>query len=323
MISSIYENALKRDSSNEKLFTHLFMAYVRLQDYKKQQLTALNLYKVCPKNPYYFWAVMSIYMQAISSNDEIAFKITLPLAEKMCQKFYIDNKFETDQEIELYLMILEKQKKFLDMINIIDSPPEKYKMNDPLGFVKYRKVLLLKKEGRFKEAFDNLVPLIKKNPDQYDYYIELYNLSVLIDKPANNSEDNSFEFTLILLNLVDELCNSKTLPCEFNLESDINDTISTKNLRAPFIAKIVILHLIQQSAKNQSIEFGSHKLAKIIDGFQKDDFLINFIFDYFQRFAFKFVCVKDIVFIFDNIYLSNEQVSIIMISELIIIIILI
>src|SRR5699024_8229603 len=103
MIALIYENALKKDPTNEKLFTHLFMAYVRLQDYKKQQLTALNLYKVHQKNRYYFWAIMSIYMQAISANDDpIAAKITLPLAEKMCQKFYNDNKFESEQELELY-----------------------------------------------------------------------------------------------------------------------------------------------------------------------------------------------------------------------------
>ena len=39
------------------------MAHVRVGDYKKQQLTAMQLYKLKPKNPYYFWAVMSIVMQ--------------------------------------------------------------------------------------------------------------------------------------------------------------------------------------------------------------------------------------------------------------------
>lgn len=39
------------------------MGYVRIGDYRKQQQTAMALFKVKPKNPYYFWAVMSILMQ--------------------------------------------------------------------------------------------------------------------------------------------------------------------------------------------------------------------------------------------------------------------
>ena len=41
------------------------MAYVRTEDYKKQQQTALALHKVVPSNPYYSWAVMSIVMQVL------------------------------------------------------------------------------------------------------------------------------------------------------------------------------------------------------------------------------------------------------------------
>lgn len=54
---------MKKSPTNEELFSHLFMAYVRLGDYKKQQTVAMNLYKLKSKNPYYFWAVMSLYMQ--------------------------------------------------------------------------------------------------------------------------------------------------------------------------------------------------------------------------------------------------------------------
>jgi len=59
------------------------MSYVRLGDYKKQQQTALNLYKLKPKNPYYFWAVMSTVMQAIYADEKLARKVILPLAERM------------------------------------------------------------------------------------------------------------------------------------------------------------------------------------------------------------------------------------------------
>ena len=42
-----YENATKKEPGNEEFLSHLFMAYVRLGQFKKQQATAINLYKVC------------------------------------------------------------------------------------------------------------------------------------------------------------------------------------------------------------------------------------------------------------------------------------
>lgn len=62
----MYENATAKDAGNEELLSQLFMSYVRVGFYKKQQQTALQLYKVKPKNPYYFWAVMSVVLQAIT-----------------------------------------------------------------------------------------------------------------------------------------------------------------------------------------------------------------------------------------------------------------
>lgn len=82
-ISEVYEAASKADPNNEELLTHLFMSYVRLGDYKKQQQTALTLYKLKPKNPYYFWAVMSTVMQAIHADQNLAKGVILPLAERM------------------------------------------------------------------------------------------------------------------------------------------------------------------------------------------------------------------------------------------------
>jgi hypothetical protein len=63
-IVELYENACKVKPDDEDLMSGLFMAYVRVGDYNKQQLVARSLHKLRPaKNPYYFWAVMSIVMQ--------------------------------------------------------------------------------------------------------------------------------------------------------------------------------------------------------------------------------------------------------------------
>lgn len=50
---------------NEEILSQLFMAYVRVKDFQSQQVVALQLYKLKPKNPYYFWAVMSIVLKVI------------------------------------------------------------------------------------------------------------------------------------------------------------------------------------------------------------------------------------------------------------------
>lgn len=62
-VCEIYEAAVKIDPVNEELYSHLFMSYVRIGDHKAQQRVAMALYKFSPKNPYYFWAVMSIVLQ--------------------------------------------------------------------------------------------------------------------------------------------------------------------------------------------------------------------------------------------------------------------
>ncbi|KAI2804222.1 N-alpha-acetyltransferase 25, NatB auxiliary subunit [Blomia tropicalis] len=290
LIPTLYENALKKDPINEKLFTNLFMAYVRVQDYKKQQLTALNLYKAHPKNPYYFWAVFSIYMQAITAKEgSIESKITFPLAEKMCEKFYNENRFEAEQEINLYLMILEKQNKFKEMLNLIDSDLGKQKLNDYLGFNLYRKIQLLSKNGLLQNAFEEMKELIKNNIDQYNYYMELFDLASNLDGQMVNSH----KYIDQVLDLIDEMCDKTT-----NFKQ-----------RGPSMAKIVILGRIQQSIKKNK-----EKLDNVVNSeniFRKieDDMLINLIFEYFENFNKKFACIKDIMFMLKNVNLTPSQME--------------
>ena len=64
LVADMYENAHKVKPDNEEILSSLFLAHVRLGNYKKQQQTAMALHRLRPdKNPYYFWAVMSIVMQ--------------------------------------------------------------------------------------------------------------------------------------------------------------------------------------------------------------------------------------------------------------------
>ncbi|XP_044764345.1 phagocyte signaling-impaired protein [Coccinella septempunctata] len=124
-ICKIYEAAVRQDPSNEELHTHLFMSYVRISDFKSQQRAAMALYKFKPKNPYYCWAVMSILLQATrgeDKNDPKKRNLLLSLAERMMDKLIAENKMDADQQVQLYIMILEQQKKYKEIIEVMDGP---------------------------------------------------------------------------------------------------------------------------------------------------------------------------------------------------------
>ena len=133
------------------------MAYVRLGDFKKQQQTALALYKLHPKNPYYFWAVMSIVMQATQANDTVAKNVVLALAERMVLKFVREDKMEAEQEIQLYLIILDLQGKIDEMLEVFSGP-----LASRLSNVSHQKAKLLLKAKHFKEATRAFEELISK-----------------------------------------------------------------------------------------------------------------------------------------------------------------
>ena len=122
MICIMYEKATKIEPANEELLSQLFMSYVRVGAYKKQQTAAMALYKLKAKTPYYFWAVMSVVLQAKASEDEkTANSVILPLAERMIAKIEKDGKMDQEQETRLYLMVLEMQQKYNQALQVSTS----------------------------------------------------------------------------------------------------------------------------------------------------------------------------------------------------------
>lgn len=123
-ICMVYHNAAKKQPGNDEILSQLFMAHVRVSDYKSQQVVALQLYKAKPKNPYYFWAVMSIVLQALrgtESKDKVKSKSLLLLAQRMVDKIISGGKIEAEQEVQLYLSILEYQEKYEDTLKFLES----------------------------------------------------------------------------------------------------------------------------------------------------------------------------------------------------------
>jgi N-terminal acetyltransferase B complex non-catalytic subunit len=123
-ICLVYHNAAKKQPGNDEILSQLFMAHVRVNDFKSQQTVALQLYKAKPKNPYYFWAVMSIVLQALrgpESKDKVKSKNLLLLAQRMVDKIIDGKKVEAEQEVQLYLSILEHQEKFEETLMFLET----------------------------------------------------------------------------------------------------------------------------------------------------------------------------------------------------------
>ncbi|XP_050544886.1 N-alpha-acetyltransferase 25, NatB auxiliary subunit isoform X2 [Daktulosphaira vitifoliae] len=224
LVCEVYEDALLQDPTNEEWLSSLFMAYVRICDYKKQQQIALTLHKVKPNNPYYFWAVMSIVMQAYQSNDEISKRITLPLAERMVQKYINEDKIDAEQEIQLYLMILDMQNKHKQSLDVL---------NGPLGDKLHRTVGLTRKKidiyfelQMYSEANSYLKDLLLKDIDTWYYYTKYFDSLLRIieinGRGINGNEeekictdfiyDSSIEEALSFLNKLQEINSAQNYP---------------------------------------------------------------------------------------------------------------
>ncbi|PAA91289.1 hypothetical protein BOX15_Mlig002893g1, partial [Macrostomum lignano] len=153
LIAAMYERAVQQQPKSEDLLTSLFMAHVRVLDHKKQQLTAAKLHRLAPsKNPYYFWSVMSVLMQATECGGELASKMLLPLAAKMAEAFR--DRMNAEAEVQLYLMVLEMQERFEDCLATLDGPLSSLLSPQSTEMTRQQRMGYLEKLGRKQELAD-------------------------------------------------------------------------------------------------------------------------------------------------------------------------
>ncbi|XP_047032978.1 phagocyte signaling-impaired protein [Helicoverpa zea] len=212
-VCMLYENAVRAEPTSEELHSHLFMSYVRVGDYRSQQRAAMALYKFAPKNPYYFWAVMSIVLQAKTSEDNTKKGILLALAQRMVDNFISENKMEAEQEARLYIMILELQEKWEDILKFIESPL--YSQLVP-GSTAQACIPYLKKLGQWKRLNMVCKELLWDNQDRWDYYVpyfdSVFHLMKENEEDAENSIDNTAEKCHeFICQLVESMTSGRTL----------------------------------------------------------------------------------------------------------------
>ncbi|XP_059486390.1 N-alpha-acetyltransferase 25, NatB auxiliary subunit [Neocloeon triangulifer] len=279
-ICSIYANAVQKEPLSEDLLSHLFMAYVRVGDFKKQQQTAMALYKIRSKNPYYFWGVMSVVMQTREVPENMARSVVLPLAERMVVKMVEQGKVEAEQEVQLYLMILEMQDKIKEALEVLNGPLGE-KLVSNLGLIHTKKAALLARINCWKEAHLLYKQLLREDQDRWNYYQEYFKTSVKLwnNTPSERSSEEELvrEKSEKLWHIPD--VSAKEIAEFLDMLSEANKTRGKKHFRAPFLAKLELYRLM--SNKEMKPE---ELLGDIVE-------LIN---DYFVPFGLKPCCFSDL-----------------------------
>jgi len=191
-ICKMYEGAVKKEPSNEDFLSHLFMSYVRMGYYKKQQKVAMNLFKAAHKNPYYYWSVMSLVLQALEGegDEKLGKTVHLPLALRMLQKMENEGKVEQEQEILLFCLILEMKEDWKAGIDLLNGPlgQRLAKSGSYRTFVHCKMVEWQKQCQGWTEVRRLSKEELNKMPDQWSAWCDFIAATINMHK-ENNNED--------------------------------------------------------------------------------------------------------------------------------------
>ncbi|XP_068101890.1 N-alpha-acetyltransferase 25, NatB auxiliary subunit isoform X2 [Hyperolius riggenbachi] len=273
LVTKLYEAAVKKVPSSEEYHSHLFMAYARVGEYKKMQQAGMALYKIVPKNPYYFWSVMSLIMQSISAQDEKLSKtMFLPLAERMVEKMVKEDKIEAEAEVELYYMILERLGKYEEALEVIRGKLGE-KLTSELQSRENKCMAMYKQLSKWPECNALSKRLLLQNPDDWQFYLSYFDS---------------------MLHLVDDSW-SPPPECPMSVEGDVDNAIEqavqfvkdqieadSKNLRplrGPYLAKLELIRHLRSRGCEEEYKLGEPE---------------NLMFEYFLKFGDKPCCFTDI-----------------------------
>uniref|UniRef100_A0A8C3MM06 N-alpha-acetyltransferase 25, NatB auxiliary subunit n=1 Tax=Geospiza parvula TaxID=87175 RepID=A0A8C3MM06_GEOPR len=230
LVTKLYEAAVKKVPNSEEYHSHLFMAYARVGEYKKMQQAGMALYKIVPKNPYYFWSVMSLIMQSISAQDENLSKtMFLPLAERMVEKMVKEDKIEAEAEVRRF---------------------EQEKLTSELQSRENKCMAMYKKLHRWPECNALARRLLLKNSDDWQFYITYFDsVFQLIDEswtpPAE--EEHSLE---------GEVHCSIEQAVSFIEERISEESKSSRPLRGPYLAKLELIRRLRRRGCNDEYKLG-------------------------------------------------------------------
>uniref|UniRef100_A0A182YG95 Phagocyte signaling-impaired protein n=1 Tax=Anopheles stephensi TaxID=30069 RepID=A0A182YG95_ANOST len=273
-ICTLFSNAVRQVPGSEELLSQLFIAYMRIDDFKALQTVALQLYKLRQRNSYYFWAVMSVVLQALrgpdAANPQKA-QLLLALAQRMVDKFIAENKLEGAQEAQLYLQILQEQHKYGEAYEFLQGALcQKLYPGAPV----YLRIDLLKQLNKWGELNRLLKELLLQEQDRWDYYQDYINSTFELIK-AGDKPDGA-DYTV-------EMCH------EF-----LCDIIEAqpKKFRGPYLARLELNRRMVELQYAEDQLFGK---------------MSDMLAEYFELFADKPCCALDMKLFLEFVKPASER----------------
>ncbi|XP_018425211.1 PREDICTED: N-alpha-acetyltransferase 25, NatB auxiliary subunit [Nanorana parkeri] len=273
LVTKLYEAAVRKVPTSEEYHSHLFMAYARVGEYKKMQQAGMALYKIVPKNPYYFWSVMSLIMQSISARDEKLSKtMFLPLAERMVEKMVKEDKIEAEAEVELYYMILERLGKYEEALEVIRGKLGE-KLTSELQSRENKCMAMYKKLRKWPECNSLSKRLLLQNPDDWQFYLSYFDsVQYLVD----DSWTPPVESPMSAEGDLDHTLEQAVRFVEGQIEGDSNNP---RPLRGPHLAKLELIQRLRSRGCNDEYKLGEPE---------------DLMFQYFLKFGDKPCCFTDL-----------------------------
>ncbi|XP_064209425.1 N-alpha-acetyltransferase 25, NatB auxiliary subunit-like isoform X2 [Anguilla rostrata] len=274
LVTKLYESAVRKVPSSEEYHSHLFMAYARVGEYKKMQQVGMALYKIVPKNPYYFWSVMSLVMQAISAQDEkLSQTMFLPLAERMVEKMVKEDKMEAEAEVQLYFMILERLGKYVEALELVRGQLGEMLTSELQGR-ESKSLMLYKRLERWPECNALSLRLLLKNPDDWQFYLSYYDsLFHIMDQgwtPPDEGEhcvEGEVQYAVAhAIRFVEERVSAE-------------EAKESRPLRGPYLARLELIGRLRGRGCPEEQQLGDP---------------LELMFQYFVKFGEKPCCITDL-----------------------------
>ncbi|XP_028912141.1 LOW QUALITY PROTEIN: N-alpha-acetyltransferase 25, NatB auxiliary subunit [Ornithorhynchus anatinus] len=273
LVTKLYEAAVKKVPNSEEYHSHLFMAYARVGEYKKMQQAGMALYKIVPKNPYYFWSVMSLIMQSISAQDENLSKtMFLPLAERMVEKMVKEDKIEAEAEVELYYMILERLGKYQEALDVVRGKLGE-KLISELQSRENKCMTMYKKLKKWPECNALSRRLLLRNSDDWQFYLTYFDsVFQLIDEAWTPPAEGEHS-------LEGDVHYSAEEAVKFIEDRITEESKSSRHLRGPHLAKLELIRRLRRQGWNDEYKLGNPE---------------ELMFQYFKKFGDKPCCFTDL-----------------------------
>lgn len=177
----------------------------------------------------------------------------------MVDKFINENKLEAEQEVQLYLMILQLQNKHKEALEFLESSLGRKLMPGALPQASLPFLVKLEKWGKLNILCKEL---IWDSPDRWDFYMSYFQSSFELMKKLDNCDvtendkdnksikENNVNSVNVKNNMLEYEDDSSEKCHEFLCQIVENATEKGKLLRGPYLARLELYKRLREENKD-------------------------------------------------------------------------